>query len=56
MTKEQWESVLKTIDENESLGYPAPDDETEFWKEAEKADRALNDLKLIHGRQNPRSR
>ena len=45
MTKEQWKSILETINEVDSTYYDVPDDETEFWEEADKADSALNDLK-----------
>lgn len=46
MTKEQWKSILETINDNDP-SYDVPDDETEFWEEADKADNALNDLKNL---------
>lgn len=47
MTKEQWKSILETINEVDSTYYDVPDDETEFWEEADKVDSALNDLKNL---------
>ena len=45
MNKEQWKEILETINEVESTYYDVPDEETEFWKEQEKVDNAINDLK-----------
>ncbi len=46
MTKEQWKSILETINEVDSTArYDVPDEETEFWEEAGKVDDAINDLK-----------
>ena len=47
MTKEQWKTILETINEVDSAYYNVPDEETEFWKEAEKVDNAINDLKNL---------
>ena len=48
MTLEQWKSILETIEEIEnSARYNVPDNETEFWEEAEKADNAIHDLKIL---------
>lgn len=48
MNKEQWKTVLDTVKELEnSARYNVPDEETEFWEEAEKADNAINDLKSL---------
>ena len=46
MTKEQWKSILETVNEVDNTArYDVPDEETEFWKEADKVDSAINDLK-----------
>ncbi len=47
MTLEQWKSILETINEVDSTRYNVPDDETEFWEEAEKVDLAIHDLKSL---------
>ena len=44
MSKEQRKFILETINDNDP-SYDAPANETEFWKEQEKAESALNDLK-----------
>ena len=46
MNKEQWKSILETINNNDPI-YDAPDEETEFWEEQEKVESALNDLKCF---------
>lgn len=46
MTKEQWKSILETVNEVDSTArYDVPDEETEFWEEVGKVDDAINDLK-----------
>ena len=45
MNIEQWKSILETINEVDSTYYDVPDNETEFWEEADKVNSALNDLK-----------
>ena len=48
MTKEQWKSILETINELDNTArYNVPDEETEFWEEADKVDTAINDLKNL---------
>ena len=48
MNKEQWKSILETINEvDDTARYNVPDDETEFWEEADKVDSAINDLKNL---------
>ena len=47
MNKEQWKSILETINEVDSTYYDVPDNETEFWEAQGKVDDALNDLKNL---------
>ena len=48
MPTEQWKTILETINEvDDTARYNVPDDENEFWKEAEKVDNAINDLKNL---------
>ena len=48
MTKEQWKSILETVNEVDNTArYNVPDNETEFWEEADKVDSAINDLKNL---------
>ena len=48
MNIEQWKSILETINEvDDTARYDVPDNETEFWEEANKVDNAINDLKNL---------
>ena len=46
MTKEQWKSILETINEVDSTAcYDVPDEENEFWEESSKVRQAIINLK-----------
>ena len=46
MTKEQWKSILETINDDDP-SYDVLGEETEFWEEQEKVESALYDLKCF---------
>ena len=46
MTKEQWQTVLNTINDLEdSARFDVPDSESDFWKIAEELDEKIAELK-----------